>query len=114
VKVAKKLEGVPVRINPGQGLIVKTEKFQIVKLVDTWAEVSLPTTSNPNQHCHIPVGLDIYLMIDLVLFFLVQLFGITPCNKKKYQYEELMVEGIGRKKVKTYGFYHLKLCMTDW
>ena len=50
-------------------------------------------------------------MLDLVSISLA--FGITPCDKKKYRHEELMVEGIGRKKAKTYDFYHLKLCMTD-
>jgi hypothetical protein len=111
VKVAKKLEGV--RVNPGLGLTVKTEEFRIVKPIDTWAEVSPSTTSNPNQHHHIPVGLDIYLMVDLVSFSLVQSLGIAPCNKKKHQHEELMVEGIRKKKAKTYGFHHLKLCMVD-
>jgi hypothetical protein len=54
--VAKKLEGVPVRVDPGLGLTVETEEFQIAKPVDTWAEVSPSTTYNPNQHHHIPVG----------------------------------------------------------
>jgi hypothetical protein len=48
VKAAKKLKKVPVRVNPELGLIIKTEEFRIMKPVDTWAEVSLPTTSNPN------------------------------------------------------------------
>jgi hypothetical protein len=52
-------------------------------------------------------------MVDLVSFSFVQSLGITPCDKKKHQHEELIVEGIGRKKAKTYGFYHLKLCMMD-
>jgi hypothetical protein len=53
-------------------------------------------------------------MVDLVSYSLVQLLGIAPYNKKKHRHEELTVEGIGRKKAKTYGFYHLKLCMADW
>ena len=52
-------------------------------------------------------------MVDLVSISLAQSLGITPCDKKKHQHEEPIMEGIGRKKVKTYGFYHLKLCMTD-
>jgi hypothetical protein len=47
MKVAKKIEGVPV-VNPGLGFTVETEEFQIVKPIDTWAEVSPSTTSNPN------------------------------------------------------------------
>ena len=52
-------------------------------------------------------------MVDLVSFSFVQSLGIMPCDKKKYQHEEPIVEGIGRKKAKTYSFYHLKLCMMD-
>jgi hypothetical protein len=37
----------------------------------------------------------------------------TLCNKEKHQHEEPLVEEIGRKKARTYGFYHLKLCMMD-
>ena len=112
--MAKKLEGVPVRVNPGLGLTVETEEFRIAKPIDTWAEVSPPTTSNPNQYCYIPVGLDTYSMVDLMSFSLAQSLGITPCDKKKHRHKEPIVEGIGRKKAKTYGFYHLKLCMMDW
>ena len=84
-----------------------------MKPIDTWAEVSPPTTSKPNQHRHIPVGLDSYSMVDLVSFSFVQSLGITPCDKRKHQHNEPIVEGIGRKKARTYGFYHLKLCMMD-
>jgi hypothetical protein len=35
------------------------------------------------------------------------------CDKKKHQHKEPIVEGIGRKKAKTYSFYHLKLYMMD-
>ena len=52
-------------------------------------------------------------MVDLVSLSLVQSLGMTPCDKEKHQHEEPLVEGIGRKKAKTYGFYHLKLCMMD-
>ena len=52
-------------------------------------------------------------MVDLVSFSFVQSLGITPCDKKKHQHNEPIVEGIGRKKARTYGFYHLKLCMMD-
>ena len=52
-------------------------------------------------------------MVDLVSFSLAQSLGITPCTKKKHRHKEPIVEGLGRKKAKTYGFYHLKLCMTD-
>jgi hypothetical protein len=68
MKAAKKLEGFLVKVNPGLGLTIKTKEFQIVKPVNTWATVSLPITSNPNQYCHIPVSLDTYSMVDLVSF----------------------------------------------
>jgi hypothetical protein len=111
--VTKKLEGVPVKVDPGLELTLETEEFRIVKPVDTWAEVSPPTSCTPNRQRHVPVGLDSYSMIDLVSISFVKSLGLSPCDKKKHQYKEPMVEGIGRMKAKTYGFFHLRLCITD-
>jgi hypothetical protein len=52
-------------------------------------------------------------MVNLISLSLVQLLEIISCDKKKYWHKKLMVEGIGRKKAKTYSFYYLKLCMMD-
>jgi hypothetical protein len=52
-------------------------------------------------------------MVDLVSISFVKLLGLSPCNKKKHQHKEAIMEGIGRNKVKTYSFFHLRLCMTD-
>jgi hypothetical protein len=75
--------------------------------------VSPPTSCNPNQRHHIPVGLDSYSMIDLVSISFAELLGLSPCDKKKHQHEEPIVEGIGQIKPRTYGFYHLRLFLTD-
>ena len=52
-------------------------------------------------------------MIDLVSISFVKSLGLSSCDKKKHQHKEPMVEGIGRMKAKTYGFFHLRLCITD-
>jgi hypothetical protein len=113
VKATKKLEGVLVRVNPGLGLTFMTEEFQIVKPVDTWTEVLPLTTYIPNQHRRILVGLDMYSMINLVSISFVKSLGLSPCDKKKHQHVEPIVEGIRRTKPRTYGFFHLRLYMTN-
>jgi hypothetical protein len=90
-----------------------TEEFRIVKPVDTWADVSPPTAQNLSQHRRILVGLDTYSMVDLVSLSFVKSLGLSPCRRKKHQHVEPAVEGIGRIEAKTYGLYHLKLCMTN-
>jgi hypothetical protein len=92
---------------------LETEEFRIVKPIDTWAEVSPPATCDLNQHHRIPVGLDSYSMVDIISILFVRSLILSPCNKKKYQHEEPEVEGIGRMKAKTYGFFHLRLCIID-
>jgi hypothetical protein len=52
-------------------------------------------------------------MVDLVSISFVKSLGLSPCDKKKHQHEEPEVEGIGRIRARTYGFFHLQLCMTD-
>src|SRR5438046_2192887 len=52
-------------------------------------------------------------MVDLVSISLIKLLGLSPCTKSKHQHITPILEGVGETKPKTYGFYHLKLRITD-
>jgi transposase InsO family protein len=90
-----------------------TNKFRIEKTIDTWADVSPPSKTDPHQYRYLPVGLDSYSMVDLVSISLVKSLGLSPCTKTKHQHNEPILEGVGRTQPKTYGFFHLKLRIVD-
>lgn len=52
-------------------------------------------------------------MVDLVSISLVKSLGLSPCTKPKHQHVEPVLEGVGETRPKTYGFFHLKLCIRD-
>ena len=52
-------------------------------------------------------------MVDLVSISFVKSFGLTPCTKLKHQHVVPTIEGIGETRPQTYGFYHLRLSLTD-
>jgi hypothetical protein len=73
-----------------------------------WAEVLAA-----GQHCHIPVGLDLYSIVDLVSISFVKSLGLSPYTKLKYQHTLPVLEGVSEMCPKTYSFFHLKLTITD-
>jgi transposase InsO family protein len=52
-------------------------------------------------------------MVDLVSISFVKSLGLTPCTKAKHQHVEPALEGVGQTNPKTYGFFHLRMCITD-
>ena len=52
-------------------------------------------------------------MVDLVSISFVKSLGLSPCTKPKHQHIEPTLEGVGQTQPKTYGFFHLRLCITD-
>jgi hypothetical protein len=52
-------------------------------------------------------------MVDLVSISLVKSLGISPCTKTTHQHVEPSLEGVGQTRPKTYGFYHLRVRITD-
>jgi hypothetical protein len=52
-------------------------------------------------------------MVDLVSLSFVKSFGLTPCTKSKHQHVVPILEGVGKTCPETYGFYHLRLSITD-
>ena len=52
-------------------------------------------------------------MIDFISLSLVKSLGLTPYIKANHHYIKLTLEGINKTISKTYGFYHLKLRITD-
>ena len=52
-------------------------------------------------------------MVDLVSISFVRSLGIFPCDKIKHQHVVPQLEGIGGSHPKTYGFYHLRMTITD-
>src|SRR5215472_8677331 len=113
--MTKKLEGLPAKDDPGQEPTAfhQTDKFQIKKTIDTWADVSPSTASGLNQYHYLLVGLDSYSMVDLVSISLIKMLGLSPCTKPKHKHVEPVLEGIGQTHPQTYGFYHLRLRITD-
>src|SRR5438045_6914460 len=63
--------------------------------------------------CHIPVGLDSYSMVDLISISFIQSFSLSPCRSKKHQHVVPTLEGVGQTCPQTYGFFHLKMAITD-
>ena len=88
-----------------------TDNFRTESTIDTWAEVS--ASCQWSHRRRIPVGLDTYSMVDLVSISFVQSLGMTPCSKPKHQHVAPPLEGVGRSHPKTYGFYHLRMTITD-
>ena len=111
--MTKKLDGLPAKTDLGQEPILQTDQFQIEKTVDTWADVSPSSAAGLHQYHYIPVGLDSYLMVDLVSISFVKSLGLSPCTRPKHQHVEPALEGVGQIQPKTYGFYHLRLHITD-
>lgn len=52
-------------------------------------------------------------MVDLVSISFVKSFGLKACSKSKHQHVVPTLEGIGETRPQTYGFYHLRLSLTD-
>jgi Reverse transcriptase (RNA-dependent DNA polymerase) len=52
-------------------------------------------------------------MVDLVSISFVKSLDLSPCTKEKHRHIEPDLEGVGETHPKTYGFYHLKLCIRD-
>ena len=52
-------------------------------------------------------------MIDLVSISFVKSFGLIPCTKPKHRHNVPTLEGVGETNPQTYGFYHLRLSITD-
>src|SRR5438046_6418933 len=52
-------------------------------------------------------------MVDLVSISFVKSLGLSPCTRPKHQHVEPALEGVGQIQPKTYGFYHLRLRITD-
>jgi len=52
-------------------------------------------------------------MVDLVSISFVKSLGLSPCPRPKHQHVEPALEGVGQIQPKTYGFYHLRLHITD-
>src|SRR5215471_11655333 len=89
----------------------ETPIFRIERTIDTWAEISAPGQWSSRRR--IPVGLDSYSMVDLVSISFVKSLGLSPCTKSKHQHVVPALEGIGETRPPTYGFYHLRLTITD-
>ena len=89
----------------------ETTSFRIKKTIDTWAEVSAPCQTSCSLR--IPVGLDSYSMVDLVSISFVKSLGLSPCTKSKHQHMVPVLEGVGETCPQTYGFFHLRLTITD-
>src|SRR5438045_5954209 len=97
----KKLEGLPAKIDLGQKPTIQIDQFWIEKTIDTWADVSPSSVSGPNQYRYIPVGLDSYLMVDLVSISLIKSLGLSPCTKSKHQHITPILEGVGEDRKST-------------
>ena len=52
-------------------------------------------------------------MVDLVSISFVKSLGLSPCTKAKHHHTEPVLEGVGLTRPKTYGFYHLRMTITD-
>ena len=52
-------------------------------------------------------------MVDLISISFVKSLGLSPCTRPKHQHVEPALEGVGQIQPKTYGFYHLRLHITD-
>ena len=52
-------------------------------------------------------------MVDLISISLVKSLGISPYTKISYQHVKPSLEGVGQTRSKTYGFYHLRVRITD-
>ena len=89
----------------------ETDNFRIEKAIDTWAEVA--ASCGWSHRRRIPVGLDSYSMVDLVSISFVRSLGMNPCDRPKHHYVTPLLEGIGGEHPKTYGFYHLRMTITD-
>ena len=52
-------------------------------------------------------------MVDLISISFVKSLGLSPCNKSKHQHIVPVLEGVGETHPQTYGFFHLRLTITD-
>ena len=52
-------------------------------------------------------------MVDPVSISFVRSLNLSPCKKRKHQHVVPVLEGVGETRPKTYGFYHLRLTITD-
>ena len=93
----------------------ETDKFQIEKTVDMWAEVFSSFTLNQNQYYYILVELDFYFMIDLVSISFINSLDMSFCTWKKHQYIVFNLENMSKISSVIYEIYHLQLCiMNQW
>ena len=52
-------------------------------------------------------------MVNLVSISFVKSLGLSPCTKASHQHVIPELEGVGQTSPKTYGFFHLKACISD-
>ena len=52
-------------------------------------------------------------MVDLVSISFVKSLGLSPCTKLKHRHVVPVLEGVGETCPQTYGFFHLRLTITD-
>ena len=52
-------------------------------------------------------------MVNLISISLVKSLGLSPCTRSQHQHTTPILEGVGKTRPQTYGFYHLRLCITD-
>src|SRR5438045_6696400 len=109
----KKLDGLPAKTDPGWEPILQTDQFWIEKTVDIWANVSPSSVAGLHQYHYIPVGLNSYSMVDLILISLIKSLRLSPCIRSQHQHTRPILKGVGKTQPQTYGFYHLRLCITD-
>ena len=52
-------------------------------------------------------------MVDLVSISFIKSLGLSRCTKVKHRHTEPVLEGVGQTHPRTYGFFHLRLRITD-
>ena len=52
-------------------------------------------------------------MVDLVSISFVRSLGMSPCDRIKHQHVIPLLEGVGGSHPQTYGFYYLRMTITD-
>ena len=52
-------------------------------------------------------------MVNLISISLIKSLGLSPCTRSQHQHTTPILEGVGKTRPQTYGFYHLRLHITD-
>ena len=52
-------------------------------------------------------------MVDLVSISFAKALGLSPCTKSRHHHVVPVLEGIGETCPKTYGFFHLRMTITQ-